>query len=532
MKKIIFLLLLVSTIVVAAPKIQNEDIKSNAAIDATKLIDGSVSNTELGYINTLTSNVQTQINAKATNPMTTAEDLIKGGASGAPTRLAVGLNGECLTISGGVVGWGACGTSSPLTTKGDLYTYDTGNARLAVGTNGQVLTANSATATGLEWATPSTGGDFSSNTATSVDGEVVLFSGTGGKTGKRATGTGVAKLSSGVLSASNVDLTSEVTGVLPLANGGTNKNATAVNGGIVYSDADSFEILAAGSSGQFLQSNGAAAPSWATAPNGDAIQKAINQTGHGLAVGDVIRYNGTAYVEAQANSDANAEVIGIVSAVADANNFTFVSNGFVSGLSGLTAGETYFLSPTTAGAITTTDPSGAGQVSKPVFLAVSTTTGYFIQSRGYVVGGNGGSGGVTNWVASSATVNCSSAGTTELFERMEGDSLRIRGTFSCTTAGAGTPSINIGGGRTFNTSKMQTIATPKLGEWIALTGGNNAIYNQVQEGHLFYDLSDNDDVFYATNRASKNYTKITNFGSIFGSTNTEAMNVDFLVPLN
>lgn len=43
-------------------------------------------------------------------------------------------------------------------------------------------------------------GDFSSNTATSVDSEVVLFSGTAGKTGKRATGTGLASLTSGVLS--------------------------------------------------------------------------------------------------------------------------------------------------------------------------------------------------------------------------------------------------------------------------------------------------------------------------------------------
>lgn len=42
-------------------------------------------------------------------------------------------------------------------------------------------------------------GDFSSNTSTSVDGEVVLFSGTGGKTGKRATGTGYARLDAGVL---------------------------------------------------------------------------------------------------------------------------------------------------------------------------------------------------------------------------------------------------------------------------------------------------------------------------------------------
>jgi hypothetical protein len=50
--------------------------------------------------------------------------------------------------------WVAVGGSSPLTTKGDVYTYSTADARLAVGTNGQYLSADSTTATGLKWVTP------------------------------------------------------------------------------------------------------------------------------------------------------------------------------------------------------------------------------------------------------------------------------------------------------------------------------------------------------------------------------------------
>ena len=55
---------------------------------------------------------------------------------------------------------------SPLTTKGDLYTYSTDNARLAVGANGETLVADSSTSTGLRYnplnalANPVIGGGF------------------------------------------------------------------------------------------------------------------------------------------------------------------------------------------------------------------------------------------------------------------------------------------------------------------------------------------------------------------------------------
>lgn len=49
-------------------------------------------------------------------------------------------------------------SNPPLTTKGDLYGFSTVPARVAVGTNGQVLTADSTATNGVAWATAG-GGD-------------------------------------------------------------------------------------------------------------------------------------------------------------------------------------------------------------------------------------------------------------------------------------------------------------------------------------------------------------------------------------
>ena len=56
-------------------------------------------------------------------------------------------------IGTGSTAWNslAYATASPLTTKGDLYTYGTADTRLAVGNNGETLVADSSASTGLRW---------------------------------------------------------------------------------------------------------------------------------------------------------------------------------------------------------------------------------------------------------------------------------------------------------------------------------------------------------------------------------------------
>jgi len=115
------------------------------------------------------------------------------------------------------------------------------------------------------------------------------------------------------------------------------------------------------------------------------IGKKIAQALHGFVVGNVLKFAGGVYAKAQADTAANAEVVGMVSEIVDGGNFIISTGGYIAGLSGLTANTVYYLSPSSAGAITATEPSTAGQISKPVFFAVSTAAGYFINYRGVSV---------------------------------------------------------------------------------------------------------------------------------------------------
>ena len=136
--------------------------------------------------------------------------------------------------------------------------------------------------------------------------------------------------------------------------------------------------------------------------SGESVSWSVAQSSHGLAVGDVIYNNGTNYVKARANSETSLGLF-VVSAVADTDNFTATFSGKIT-LSSLTAGQFYFVSPTTAGDFTTTEPTGSN-FSNPILFALSTTEAVVLPYRPALGASGAGAGRTVLDVFSKAETN-------------------------------------------------------------------------------------------------------------------------------
>lgn len=75
-------------------------------IDGKQAANASVSTTELGYLDGVTSAIQTQLDAKIPKTLTTTTgDIIYASSANTPARLGIGSSAQVLTVSGGVPAW-------------------------------------------------------------------------------------------------------------------------------------------------------------------------------------------------------------------------------------------------------------------------------------------------------------------------------------------------------------------------------------------------------------------------------------------
>ncbi|MGE4133750.1 MAG: tail fiber domain-containing protein, partial [Bdellovibrionales bacterium] len=134
----------------------------------------------------------------------------------------------------------------------------------------------------------------------------------------------------------NVSLTAGVNGTLPVANGGTGAATFTANRLLLGNGTSPVSVLAAGTSGQILQSAGAGSPAWSTAT--------FPSTATGT--GTILRADGTNWV---ATTSTFADTYGIntllyasaantVSGLATANTSALVTNG--TGVPAYTSGTT------------------------------------------------------------------------------------------------------------------------------------------------------------------------------------------------
>ena len=407
-------------------------------------------------LNQNTSGTASNITATSNSTLTTLSALslpgsqvsgnISGNAANVTGTVAIGNGGTGQTSASA-----AFGALSPLTTKGDVLGYSTANARIPVGSDGQVLTADSTQTLGLKWATPTTG-TVTSISVASANG--FTGSSSGGATPALTIATSVTGLLKGngtAISAAassdlpTITLTGDVTGA---ASGGS--IATTIAGSSVTNSklANMANLTVKGNT-----SGSSAAPSDLTLASNATASSVMYRDSNGNT-----RINNLIENMATTATAAGTTTLTVSSAYAQQFTGSTTQTVVLPDATTMVTGQSFFIMNRSSGVVTV-NANGGGLIqtmaagSQTVLTLITNSVAAGTWDSAYSTTAGGGGGGVT-----------SVGMTVPSFLSVTPSTITSTGTFAVSLSGTALPVAN---GGTGVTSVTTTPATTAFAGWDA-----------------------------------------------------------------
>lgn len=281
---------------------------------------------------------------------------------------------ESISLSGDVSG---SGSTSITTTIGAGVVEESMLDVYNTTTDGYILSWNDSQSK-FEWVQDQTGSgvsalaDLSDVTSALQSSGYVIISDGGNYYGRALTESDISDFGTYLISEVDGSTSNELQTLTgDVSSTGTTLLSTTIGAGVV--EESMLDVYNSPTDGFVIAwNNGQSQFEWVQMTGGTAsLERSVNQTTHGFSVDDAIYKNGSTYAKALGDDPATAGVIGIVTEVTDANNFTYTYGGTIPGT--WTDGTDYFLSNTVAGDIITEPSYNSGDVR--LYIGTGTEDG-------------------------------------------------------------------------------------------------------------------------------------------------------------